>query len=629
MKHKLCKLFFWNTPAKGVFFALTFFIVGSSLWFTFYQTLWLSDCGLVMLNNMSDSYEREIQVWAVIQLLITLYSLAVFLRAVWRLIGNCRWHHDYRPLCCVFPAMVVWVAGGLFCLVPLPILLKVLSCYGGFFGGLPAWVAPFANLPAGWWGAAYLVAVLCMVVGGYFMVKGFAQGEGKRLHDVVSKPGVALWGVFGIVYVVFLVMAMVQSRQVAQTRSMVEQRFGHPLTADGLREFYQQQGIVDGDFWNRLKENKLPSELAIGDKVSKYWNWQLPEQLTPDFEAAFDAYCKANEKPILELEKNFDSIPPLPLYELIPGRLVSQMLEPLQSCRNFENLELSRMRVALKRKDKNEAMSAYRRMANCTANLQYTPFLIGGLVWLSAENMRLDAMERLLESRLLTEEDLQRLAADLVALEERIPAIHQQSMYAEAVFSQDVLWGMETGKAEYDVNIAFVQLRWFYPQLWFQAALDKEQMLKVYLAKDFNSMDDYIKHNAYILSRMLIPVLKPSGNKFHGLTARVRAMQALLKAEAYRREHGDFPETMSDLPTDPFTGKPMLYRYGIAEISEYVLKVNEDEEEPRETYELEPQTKQAKVVQVWSAGPNGVDDGGINKGLTSGKDDPCARIRLE
>ena len=627
MKHKLCKLFFWNTSAKGVFFALTFFIVGSSLWFTFYHTLWLS--GLVTLNIMSDRSVCEIVVWAAGQLLITLYSLAVFLRAVWRLIGKCHQQHDYRPLCCVFPALAVWVVGGLFCLVPLFYLLKVLRCYGGEFpSSLPAWVAPFSNLPAGWWGAAYLVAVLCMVAGGYFMVKGFAQGEGKRLHDVVSKPGVALWGVFGIVYVVFLVMAMVQSRQVAQTRSTVEQRFGHPLTADGLREFYQQQGIVDGDFWNRLKENKLPSELAIGDKFSKYWNWQLPEQLTPDFEAAFDAYCKANEKPILELEKNFDSIPPLPLYELIPGRLVSQMLEPLQSCRNFENLELSRMRVALKRKDKNEAMSAYRRMANCTANLQYTPFLIGGLVWLSAENMRLDAMERLLESRLLTEEDLQRLAADLVALEERIPVIHQRSMYAEAVFSQDVLWGMETGKAEYDVNIAFVQLRWFYPQLWFQAALDKEQMLKVYLAKDFNSMDDYIKHNAYILSRMLIPVLKPSGNKFHGLTARVRAMQALLKAEAYRREHGDFPETMSDLPTDPFMGKPMLYRYGIAEISEYVLTVNEDDE-THETCELEPQTRQAKVVQVWSAGPNGVDNGGVNKGLTSGKDDPCARIRLE
>ncbi|MCR5380843.1 MAG: hypothetical protein K6G44_07670 [Lentisphaeria bacterium] len=628
MKHKLCKLFFWNTPAKGVFFALTFFIVCSSLWFTFYQTLWLSDCGLVMLNNMSDSYEREIQVWAVIQLLITLYSLAVFLRAVWRLIGNCRWHHDYRPLCCVFPAMAVWVAGGLFCLVPLFCLLNVLRSYGGVFysSSLPAWVAPFANLPAGWWGAAYLVAVLCMVIGGYFMVKGFAQGEGKHLHDVVSKPGVALWGVFGIAYVVFLVMAMVQSRQVAQTRSVVEQRFGHPLTADGLREFYQQQGVVDGDFWNRLDENKLPSELAIGDKVLKYWNWQLPEQLTPDFEAAFDATCKANEKSILELEKNFDSIPPLPFYEFAPGRLVSQMLKPLQTCRRIENLELARMRVALKRKDKNEAMSAYQRIANCTANLQYAPFLIGGLVWLSAENMRLDAMERLLESHLLTEEDLQCLAAELVALEEQVPVIHQHSMYAEAVFSQDVLWGLETGKAE-DVNVAFAQLRWFYPQLWLQAALDKEQMLKVYLAEDFNSMD-YIKHNAYILSRMLTPALKPSGNKFHGLTARARAMQALLKAEAYRRENGDFPETMSDLPSDPFTGKPMLYRYGIAEISEYVLKVNEDEE-PCETYELEPQTKQAKVVQVWSAGPNGVDNGGVNKGLISDKDDPCARIRLK
>ena len=229
--------------------------------------------------------------------------------------------------------MAVWMAGGLFCLVPLFCLLNVLRSYGGVFysSSLPAWVAPFANLPAGWWGAAYLVAVLCMVIGGYFMVKGFAQGEGKHLHDVVSKLGVALWGVFGIAYVVFLVMAMVQSRQVAQTRSVVEQRFGHPLTADGLREFYQQQGVVDGDFWNRLDENKLPSELAIGDKVLKYWNWQLPEQLTPDYEAAFDATCKANEKSILELEKNFDSIPPLPFYEF---------LKCLSRCKHVEELRI-------------------------------------------------------------------------------------------------------------------------------------------------------------------------------------------------------------------------------------------------------------------------------------------------
>ena len=112
----------------------------------------------------------------------------------------------------------------------------------------------------------------------------------------------------------------------------------------------------------------------------------------------------------------------------------------------------------------------------------------------------------------------------------------------------------------------------------------------------------------------------------------MRASQALLRAEAYRREHGDFPETLPDLPTDPFTGKPMLYRYGTAEITRYVLRFIKDpswtdEEKPYEEYDLAPQATQAKVVQVWSVGPNGKDDDGQANLLVG--DDPRAIIRLE
>ena len=133
---------------------------------------------------------------------------------------------------------------------------------------------------------------------------------------------------------------------------------------------------------------------------------------------------------------------------------------------------------------------------------------------------------------------------------------------------------------------------------------------------------------------MLLPALKPAGNKFYALTAQVRALQALLRAEAYRREYGDYPETLPDLPTDPFSGKPMLYRYGMAEIPKYVLRITEvpawtEEEKPREEYELKPQTTRAKVVQVWSVGPNGQDDGGFPSVNINGKDDPCARIRAK
>ena len=140
-------------------------------------------------------------------------------------------------------------------------------------------------------------------------------------------------------------------------------------------------------------------------------------------------------------------------------------------------------------------------------------------------------------------------------------------------------------------------------------------------------MEDPPPQNANILSRSLLLVIKPSGNKFHALTARVLAMQALLRAEEYRREHGDFPEMLSDLPTDPFTGKPMQYRYGTAEIHESVLQ---DSALPWNIKIFEPgyEVRQAKVVQIWSIGPNGVDDGGVANNLLA-KDDACATIRLD
>ena len=39
MKHLLRKIFFWDAPAQGAFFGLTFFFVCSALWFTLYQLL--------------------------------------------------------------------------------------------------------------------------------------------------------------------------------------------------------------------------------------------------------------------------------------------------------------------------------------------------------------------------------------------------------------------------------------------------------------------------------------------------------------------------------------------------------------------------------------------------------------
>ena len=619
MKHVLKKFFFWNTSAHGAFFALTFFIVGSSLWFTFLQMLWLSNCGLVQFTPMTDRCEPEVQVWAIVQLMIVLYSLVVFLRATWLFVQNCRKNHHYRPLYVAFPAMLVWLCGFLFCLLPLSYLYKNFILYEQTKNLL-------SSLPPDRLGIAYLAAVLCMVAAGFFVVQSMAHAEGVSLRKTPCKAGLALWAVFGIAYLLLLGMAMMQNRQVAVTRSRVEARFGRPLSVDGLREFFGKQGKVDADFWKRLREcqDKLPSELSVGGEKMEDWDGQLPDELTPEWQSAFDDYCKSNHEPLFEMEKCFDSVPPLPRYEFEPGKVNDLMLEASNPSRKFAKWELSRLRVFLKKQDRQNAMLAYQRLANCTEPLQHEPFLIGSLVWLASESIRLDAMERLLESRLLSDDDLRRLAADMVALEERVPVIHQQAMYSEAIFNLDVIWGVAMGKAS---TIAYAQLRWFYPQLWLQAALDKKYILKMYLAEDFSTMTP-TQNTAYILSGALTSAFKKPGNKFHRLTVRTRCMHALLMAESYRREHGDFPAELSDMPTDPFTDKALLYKYGTVDIPEYVCPERDGQEDSFNSFHLEKRIRQVKVVQAWSVGPNGQDDGGIES-FTDDKDDPCARIRLE
>ena len=631
MKHLLRRLFFWDVPAQGTFFALTFFFVCNSLWFTLYQMLWLVN--RVQLNIMSDRCFYEVGVYAAGHLVISLYPLIVFCRALLLLIKSCRQRHHYRPLLCLLASMAFGVCGGLFCLVPFWVGLNLISTVGN---SIVSTSIMTRLIPSGW-GFAYLVAVLCMAVGGFFTVASVARGSGSPVRHAVSKPVTALWGVFWAAYLVILCLALAQSRRTAQTRALIEQRFGYPLSAEGLREYYQKMEPADAEYWKRVEDNaeKLPSKLTIGDKTLEYGGGRVPEQLTPDFLSAYENYCKTNEGPLLEMEKCFDSMPPLPLFNFEEGIIVSMPLKELSPCRTFVQLEFSRLRVFLQRQEKSEALCAYQRIVNCVNHLQREPFVVGSLVWLAGEQTRLEAMERLLESRLLTDDELQCLAADLSALDERIPVIHQQAMYTEATLGHDVLLMMEKGKSA-ESTIAFAELRFFYPQLWLQASGDKQCILQHYLVEDFTHWSPTPHRSAYILSSMLLPALAKTGDKFYSLTAKVRAMQALLRAEAYRREPGDFPKPLPDLPTDPFTDKPMKYRYGTAEISEYVLQITprpswSEDEAPREEYELRPQSRKAKVVQIWSVGPDGKDDGGrYGYGNNNRrKDDVCARIRLD
>ncbi len=613
MKRFLRKLFLWDAPpARGAFFGLTCLFVGTSLWFTLFQLLWLSGSRLVQQQSGAERSLYELEAWAIGQLLISLYSLTVFLRAGGRLGGLCHRNRNWLPMLGACGATLLWVAAALVCLLPFIWLARII--------GSTQWMTPLPALPPHGWSVIYLVVVLCLFAGGFLTVKACSCAERKPLRAAVNKAGIALWIVFWTAYVVLLGLAMTQSHRMAQTRAQVEQRFGHPLTAEGLRDFYQSQGPVDADFWKHAREvqSKLSRDgLQIGDKKLEFWSGQLPDKLTPEVLAAFEGYCREHEEALLEVEKCFDDLPPLPSYDFKPGNLTSLVPLQLSQCRQFVQLEISRLRVFLARQNREEALHAYRRLVHCADGLRREPYLIGGLVWVAIEGRRLDAMEHLLASRLLTEDDLRLLAEDLDALAKTIPMVHRRAMYSEATFAQDVLWALKTGKLK-EAPFAIGDFRFFFPQLWLQAARDNTYLIQQFLREDSTKFDTDIP-TAYVFSKMLLPALKVSGEKFHRLSVRVLAMQTLLRAEAYRREHGDFPQALPEMPTDPYTGKSLRYQYGTATFSELALV--EDEDAESSLLIEERKTTQGKAVQVWSASDDDATE--------CGKDDPCARLRLE
>ena len=268
-------------------------------------------------------------------------------------------------------------------------------------------------------------------------------------------------------------------------------------------------------------------------------------------------------------------------------------LPELWPVRHFLLLESGRVRIALERKDIDTAWKCYRRLINAKAPLRKDPNLFSVLVWNFAGNAQLDCIERMLESKLLSNAHLAQLRTDLAELARAVPELHRSALYHEAVVSSDLLLGLETGRGE-GCTIAFAPYRWFFPMVWYLAEKEKARILAAFRQPDFVAVSAALP-KLCLLNFMWIHELSRAGWNFHDLTARTLGMQVLLRAEAYRRTHGSFPAEMSELPVDPYTKKPLIYRVGEAEIPEsFGAEVREN------YYSIATSTVSVKAVTVRS-----------------------------
>ncbi len=602
MKKLFSKMFFASDCARGAAFALTLVTVGNYLWFSFFPLLVLA------LDNTRRLFPWLLLVWDGGAVLITLYALVIIGCSLTQLVKLLRRERRFEVLWYQLPAglcLVLGVVGFVRVFPPLRFVYVILDGEHPWHEGEVTgwWSVGFSGLPPRDWAAVFLFALVLLLAGGLLLTKMCAAAEKRKFRSAFGIATLTLWAVLALGYVVSIGLAMYESRECSAVRAAVECRFGRPLTAAGVEALYRENGKVDAAFWERLKKfgAALPEvELDKRDDEGKarkieFSSFCLPDRPTKEILARFDRYCRDNRLALEKYESCFDRVPPLPPRRFVSGALWAAELSQLRSCRSFAGIEYNRLISFLAAGDVAGAWTCYRRIGNSSAVLEKDPFLLSGLVWLSVGQMRLDCVEKLLESRLPADDKLDKLDADLAALERAIPCNHRQSMYAEAVSGHEIFLTLENDLRKLPVgdekpNLplgSFAPYRWIFPQWWHFFALDKKTLLKRYLAPDMMHVVVDDKTYPFMLSSMLSVTLNDHGARFYALTARARGMRVLIRAEKYRRKHGEFPKTLADLPLDPFTGKPLVYEVGKKEIIEDVgEKAVDDSTAPRRTVDV-------------------------------------------
>lgn len=655
MKNMLRKLFYWDAPAQGAFFALTLWAVGYYLLFSVVLVLWTNrwvDWG--WLPMWDGQLAPGLWVLFVVLLIFPFYYLLLTLRFYYLLrqdrrryfvtVGIPLWAGLLLAGYCFFGAMalpVILIGGLSYPLLLLPLLFagKQWKIAGAAFllwgiGTFMAWL-PFDFLKtmlldsdpcmptkflcdlqqflglSGWgWTAWFAIALLCRVEWYLMTGKLFAAWSGLKFRAVLGRGVLTLWALAILTYLTFLTMVFFARGEADRRIAILERRFGRPVTAEALGKLYYGNDRPDQGFWDNIaklfRACDIPYPGLCGARTL------VPQ---PENEARRQR-IREHEPALLAWEKAFAADIPLMAYDFTPGKLAQRLTPQYRGMRDFLYFEQWQIAFALADGRADDAMRAYERMKKVTGALLREPGILGGLLWLAGQNTILDGVEIMLESERLSDAQLQRVAADLEQAERDLPATQEIALYSEAVEMLDLFAALGNGTyyqfQRGDIRRDTLPLRpfrFFFPQLWWYALLDQTAMAKNYNAPDFKHIPepDFRNGKCLYLSSMFMTACQTLGQRFDAVTARLRAMRMLIAAELYRRHHGDYPETLPDMPLDPFTGQPLRYRKG--PYSHFETMPPPEMNSPDAGTPMEPEVQEFTMpaVVVWSVGPDGVE----------------------
>jgi hypothetical protein len=654
MKKLLRQVFFWDSSAQGAFFGLTLAGIGTWLLLSIFHFLWTVEA-IGWIGTPIYWESPQVVTLLVVLGCMLLYALflivrfygliacksmlprkivvflawvlfAIILAAV--LVG---WVGSVVA-CAIFlgVALPLWLPGInkrllaiytlclslglLICALVAIVIYRLMRPFDVFFAiesPLPSsapWPLNFLPVSGSGWPWFFALGTALLLVAYLLIAQIWSQAAKLPNWQIFGRAVLVLWLLFALNYLAQLFLAYRGVQEARQAVSALEGHFARPMTAQALGELYYNGEQPDSDFWE--KETALYNESnPFADDFNMLT--KVPAVMPPELMQLWRQHLASKADVLSQWEEMFSGDIPPGEQSFEAGSLVNIQLQHLSHFRQLNRLSLWRVQLALAEADISTALAANERQANANKALSRETHLISALVWSACTKLWLDTNEMLLESKLLTDEQLLALDAQLGTIEKQLLPQQQRALYSEVVclldtFDMLTMRPTDVSGEEYAPGFSWRDFRYFIPQLWWYAALDKAYLARSFLASRFSEVRTPLpgENPPLLFSRMFLPPVPTIASRFDELAAKLRAMRALIMAEQYRREHGNWPTELENLPADPFTAEPMRYRHGNYDIEVDVVFWCKQ----YHRWRIEKQKRNVPVVQVWSVGPNQIDD---------------------
>ena len=599
MKRLLCKILFWDEPAKGAFYHATAalavpWMLSAMFCFLFAPILTLP------LSNSAILLEFVLLCIIPIVACMEIVATTVCLIRLRRMRAK---NHDGK----IYgkSTLLMGALAALFFLSA----IAVVWMHGDMWG---------KGIVLAW--ALALVGYICF--GGFL---GHRQGMGfKRL---MTKGVIRLWRAVAVIWMVSFCMAVVAKRAANRHCVELEQRLGRPPTDEARDAWIADDCRIDVDFWRKVCEiiqrRKTPERDFI-EKVDSEDGYPYvydileiepsrTEKITQEQSKAYRRQL-ADFTELPELEKMFNG----PVPQLLRNDF--KKLEVGDAMRKVFKCELWRLHFALADKDMETVMAILHRMDNmleclrqmvkhgCFSDSSFERDYIATIFDVIASWLPTDGQLLAIKEMLQKREEAYRDVRDGIAYTiiryfnyefqeydddflagESLPIIYQLLYLIRSVDGS--YWAKQTCSNQLKINAG----RLLAPHVWWLAA--NEQRIVFKTLKSFPEKVPELNCGSFMfVMDFHYDWLDHTVYGYQGILARNRALRCAIEAVLVYRRTGEYPATLASMPEDPFTGKPMKYRVGDCLKYDY---------EKREGLTIQ-------AIQVWSLGFNQTDDDGLN-----------------